>query len=98
MHLLRQKDPIKVPVLTLSSALVKICQIPHVISKPQVSFSLNFLSLFNVMKDKYFAQKEPIKLEILRISSAQVKIHQILANFSNNKSVLLRILHHSSLT
>ena len=26
-----QKDPIKVPILTLSSALVKICKIPHVI-------------------------------------------------------------------
>ena len=25
------KDPIKIPILTLSSALVKICHIPHVI-------------------------------------------------------------------
>ena len=38
----RQKDPIKVPILTLLSALVKICQIPYVIFQA---------SLFNVTKD-----------------------------------------------
>ena len=33
------------------SALVKIHQIPHVILKPQVSFSLNLASFFNVIRD-----------------------------------------------
>ena len=44
------KDPINMPISRLSIALVKICHIPHVIFKPQVSFSSNFASLFSVMK------------------------------------------------
>ena len=44
----RQKHLIKVPISILSSALVKI---PHATSKQQVSFSSNFASLLNVMKD-----------------------------------------------
>ena len=70
-----QKDPIKVPILTISSALVKICQIPHVML--QFSFSSNFVSLFNVMVDNshvlfssnniYLAQKEPNKVKIFRV-------------------------------
>ena len=37
-----QKDPIKVPILTLSSALVKICQIPHVIVQTTSQFFFKF--------------------------------------------------------
>ena len=36
----------------LLSGWVRIRQISHVVFKPQVSFSLNFGSLFNVMRDK----------------------------------------------
>ena len=42
------KDPINMPILRLSVALVKICYIPHVIF---LSFSSSFASLFSVMKD-----------------------------------------------
>ena len=44
-----QKNPIKVPILTLSSALVKICQIPHVIF--QTTISSNFASLYSATED-----------------------------------------------
>ena len=56
--------------------------------KPQVSFSLNFGSLFNVMKDNssvlfcrifmWFLQKEPTKVQnFIIILTTQVKFHQI---------------------
>ena len=77
-------------------------------SKPHVSFSSNFASLFSTMKDKssllfwsnviHFGEKEPIKVEILRISSAQVKIHQILLIFETTYQFFLQILHHSSVS
>ena len=37
-----QKNPIKVPILTLSSALVKICQSPHVIFQTTSHFFFKF--------------------------------------------------------
>ena len=46
-----QKDPIKVPILTLSSALVKICEIPRVIFQATSQFFFKFCIPFNVMKD-----------------------------------------------
>ena len=54
--------------------------------KPQVSFSLNFASLFSVMRDTlYFCSwnfiwiglKEPIKEQNFRLSTTKVKFHQI---------------------
>ena len=55
--------------------------------KQQVSFSLNFAWLFNVMRDNsfvlfswnftWFLQKEPIKVQYFRLLTAQVKFHQI---------------------
>ena len=65
MHFPQQKDP-KARILTLSSALIKICQIQHFIFQtrsqlPQVSSFSNFLSLFSVRFRSnviYFAQKE----------------------------------------
>ena len=56
--------------------------------KPQVSFSLNFTSFFNVMRDNtsvffklklyiWFLQKKPIKVQNFWLSTAQVKFHQI---------------------
>ena len=70
-----QKESIKVNFLRLSSAQVKICQIPYVsFETTKVNSSPNFVSLFSFMKDKfyvlfssnniYFAQKEPIKVKI----------------------------------
>ena len=48
----RLKDPIKIPILRLSIALVKTCIFLMSFFKPQVSFSSSFASLFSVMKDK----------------------------------------------
>ena len=45
-----QKVPIKVPILTLSSALVKFAKFLMSILK-QADSSPNFVSLFSVMKD-----------------------------------------------
>ena len=55
--------------------------------KQQVSFSLNFASFFNVMRDNssvlfswnftWFLQKQPIKVQYFRLLTAQVKFHQI---------------------
>ena len=46
-----QKNSINVPILTLSSALVKIYQILKSVFKPQFRFSSKFAYLFSVMKD-----------------------------------------------
>ena len=48
-----QKDPIKVPILKISSALVKICQILKSFFKPLVSFASKFAYLFSVIKDNF---------------------------------------------
>ena len=71
---LDKRMPSKVSILRLSSALIKICQIPHVIPSQKVSFPSNFASLFSVMNYIplcflnsniiYFVQKEPIKVQI----------------------------------
>ena len=72
--LLRQKDPIKVPILTFSTALVKICQIPHVIFQATsrffqilhhspMSWKITPLYFFS-SSTVYFAQKEHIKVNI----------------------------------
>ena len=45
-----QKDPIKVQILTLFSALVKIYEIPHIVFQTTSQLSSNFTSLFSVMK------------------------------------------------
>ena len=46
----RQKESIKVQISRLSTVLIKINQIPYVIFKPRVSFPLNFVLPFSVMK------------------------------------------------
>ena len=61
--------------------------------KPQVSFSLNFASLFSVMRDNFsvffswnfiwFGQKEPIKVQNFRLSTAHVKFHQICTSIAS---------------
>ena len=42
IFLFGEKDPIKVPTLTLSSALVKICQIPHFVFQTTSQFFYKF--------------------------------------------------------
>ena len=48
-----QKDPMKIPILTLSSVLMKICQIPHAIFQTTSQFFFKFYVTFaSVMKYK----------------------------------------------
>ena len=86
------KDPIKIPILRLSIALVKICIFLMSFSKSQVSFSSNFASPFSVIKDNssvFFYVKHWIICTIGTNSSANfgnftsagVKFYQILVIF-----------------
>ena len=70
-----EKSPLKWKILRLSSAQVKICEVPNVNFEKKVDSSPNFVSLFIVMKDNspvlffssnniYSAQKECIKVNI----------------------------------
>ena len=56
--------------------------------KPQVSFSLNFVSLFSAIRKIpllyffswnfiWFRQKEPIKMQSFRLSTTHVKFHRM---------------------
>ena len=102
------KDPIKVPILRLSSALLKICHIPHVnfqttswfLSKfciiSSVSWKITPLYFFS-SNNIYFAQKEPIKgkiFETFRFSGQNLSHSS--GQFWNDKSLPLQILYHSS--
>ena len=85
---LEQKDPMKVPILTMSSVLMKICQIPHAIFQTTSQFSSNFISVLITLKHNsscaFLSQtlytlikSSPLKCTFLRLSSARVNIRQI---------------------
>ena len=83
-----QKDPMKVPILTFSSVLMKICQIYHVIFPSQVSFSSNFAWLFSVLFCTFLGQtfytlykRDQSKCKFFRVFSTWIKIHQIFVIF-----------------
>ena len=72
-----QKDLIKLPILTLPSVLVKICQIPHVIFQTTSQFFFKFcmtlhcherLFLCTIFRSSviYFPQKEPMNVKIFK--------------------------------
>ena len=78
----------KVPILTLSSALVKICQIPHVnfkttgllLSKFCITLQCHerqLLCTFLAQTIYTLLKRSPLKGKLLKLSSAQVKICQI---------------------
>ena len=100
-----QKGLIKVSILTLSSALVKICQIPsnkwaflqilHHFSMPWKITSLYFFSSNNI----YLAQKEPIKVNIFEtFECSGQNLSTSLCQFANNMSIPLQILYPSSVS
>ena len=83
-----QKDPIKVPILTLSSALVKICQISHVIFQTTSQFLLHSsvswkitLYTFSDQTLHTLHKRNQSKCKFLSLSSTRVKIYQILVIF-----------------
>ena len=94
----------KIPILTLPSLLVKICQIPHVIFQTKSQFFFNvcmtprcrerYCTFFrsNVI---YFARNEPIKLEIFENFEYSYQNSTNCCPFRNNIMDFLQILHHS---
>ena len=100
-----QKDPIKVPILTLPSVLMKICQIPHAIFQTTSQFFFwNFAWHFSVMIDNSsvlfrsnvicVAQKGPIKVQIIENFEILDQNSLNSCPFWNSKFVFLQILHH----
>ena len=93
------KNPIKVQILRLSSAQVKICQILHVIFQTRSHFFFKCASFSNVMKDNssvaqtlyILVKSSPLKCKFLGLSSARVKILQIpYVNFQTASQFLFR--------
>ena len=99
-----QKGLIKVSILTLSSALVKICQIPsnkwaflqilHHFSMPWKITSLYFFSSNNI----YLAQKEPIKVNIFETFECSGQKLKSLWQFWYNKLIPPQILYPSAVS
>ena len=98
----------KVPILTLSSVLMKICQIPYVIFQTTSQFLFIFACFFSVTKDNYsvlspvkrynFARKRPIKVQIFETFECSNQNSPNSCHFWNNKLVFLQILHRSSVS
>ena len=79
-----QKEPIEVKFSDFWVVGWKFNKFLMSYLKLQVSFSLNFASLFSVMRDNFFSwnctwfgPKQPIKVQNFRLSTANVKFHQI---------------------
>ena len=96
----RQKDPMKVPILNLSSVLMKICENSHVIFQTTSLFFFKFcmtpqcyeLHIFCTFLGQTFStlhKKEQSKCNSkVRLLSARIKIHQILFIFETNSGKL----------
>ena len=94
--------------LTLSSALVKICQIPrHFPSNKSVflqilhhySMSWKITPLYFFSSNIYFLQKEPIKVKIFEtLECSGQNLSNSLCQFWNEKSIPLQILYPSSVS
>ena len=102
------RSPLKWKFWGLSSAQVKICQIPYASFETRSLFLSKFCILLPVSwnitppyffssNNIYFAQKEPIEMEIFETLE---RLGQILSNFLcqfwNEKSIPLQILYPSS--
>ena len=93
----RQEDPIKVPTFTLSSALVKIFQIPHVIFQKTSHFFIDFCITLQTLYTLH--KRNESKCTFLRLSSARVEIFTKFLSFLKQQiSVFLQILYHSSVS
>ena len=93
-----QKDPMKIPILILSSVLMKICQIPHAIFQTTSHFFFKFcmtLQCHKILHDSsrlflgqtfYILHKMgQSKCKCFRSFSARMNIHQILVIFKKKK-------------
>ena len=87
LHTFDKNIPSKCKFSDFSLLKLKFIKFLMSFFKQKVSFSLNFGSLFSVMRDNssvlcgwnctLFGQKEPIKVQIFRLSTVHVKFHQI---------------------
>ena len=100
-----KKDPIKVSILRLSSALGKICQIPYVIFQTTSQFlrhssvSWKITCLYFFSSNIYFGQKDLIKVQIFETSECSGQnLSNSLCQSWNDKSIPLQIFHHSSVS
>ena len=103
-----RKDPIKVPILTLSSALVKICQISQVLFQATSKFLFKIFISLHCHKRKllctFVAQavytlvtRCQLKQNFFSLSSARVKICEVpYVNFKTTSQFLFnfRIILH----
>ena len=94
-----QRDPMKIPILTLSSVLFRICQIPHVIFQTTCQLFFKFsmtlhcheIQLLCTFLAQTSVKSSPLKCIFLRLSSSRVKIHQIpYVNFEATSQFLFR--------
>ena len=72
------KGPIKVPILRISSSLVKICQLFMPFSKPQIKFSSNWKITSLYFFRSYFASL----FSVMRVNS--LKFFTLMSSFCQN--------------
>ena len=105
----RQKHPIKVQIIRLSTARMKINQIPYVVFQASCQFSFKFASPFSVMTHNSseifklqhcsvcFGKKESISAQFFRLLSALMKVNPSLyAVFETTSSRFIQILNYCS--
>ena len=109
LYILSRKEPIKVQIFRLSTARMKINQIPNVILQVTSQFSCKFCIALQchdtwflwkfLGETLYSLDKEPIKVQFFRLLSALRKFHPIPhAIFESTRSEeFIQILHHCSL-
>ena len=100
----------KVPILTLSGVLMKICQIRHVIFETTSHFFFKRLCMSLQCHEIYLLctflgqmlytlhERDQTKWKCFRLFSARIIIHQILGIFKTKNQFFLQILHHSSVS
>ena len=95
------KGPIKIPILRLSSSLLKICHIPHVIFQTTSQFFLQILhhlSMSLKITPLYFSgqqlntlhNRRKWKCKFWRLSSAWVKFHQVFIIFKTTDQIFFK--------
>ena len=86
----------KIPILTFSSVLMKICQILQVIFQTTSQFFFKFCMIFQChilctfLGQKLYTlhKRDQSKCKFFRLFSAQIKIHQILFIFETKSKFL----------
>ena len=97
----RQKDPMKIPILRLSSVLMNIFQIPHAIFQTTIQFFFKFcmtlqcheiymLCTFSGQTLYTLHKRDQSKCRCFRLFSARIKIHQILVIFETKNKFFFK--------